>query len=84
MSLYMIGFTSYGATLVFFSANFPRLARNTPYARELKERYQNGEIPLEVYEIEESMEKNRICNIATVCRLFDFGRPTTKGVQGSQ
>ena len=66
MALYMIGFTSYGATLVFYSAIFPRLARNTSYSRELKERYQNGEISLEVYETEESLEKNRICNIATV------------------
>ena len=66
MALYMIGFTSYGATLVFYSAIFPRLARNTSYSRELKERYQNGEISLEAYEIEESLEKNRICNIATV------------------
>ena len=66
MALYMIGFTSYGATLVFYSAIFPRLARNTSYSRELKERYKNGEISLEVYETEESLEKNRICNIATV------------------
>ncbi|KAK7696121.1 hypothetical protein QCA50_000764 [Cerrena zonata] len=66
MALYMIGFTTYGATLVFYSAIFPRLARNTPHARQLKEKYTNGEIPLEVYETEESLEKNRICNIATV------------------
>jgi hypothetical protein len=29
MALYMIGFISYGATLVFYAAAFPRLARNT-------------------------------------------------------
>ena len=32
MALYMVGFISYGATLVFYAAAFPRLARNTPKA----------------------------------------------------
>ena len=66
MALYMIGFISYGATLVFYAAIFPRLARNTPHARQLREKYENGEIPAEVYETEESLEKNRISNISTV------------------
>lgn len=69
MALYMIGFISYGATLVFYAAIFPRLARNTPHARQLREKYENGEIPAEVYETEESLEKNRISNISTVCRF---------------
>ncbi|KAG2357427.1 autophagy-related protein 22-like protein [Suillus spraguei] len=59
MVIYIIGFVSYGATLVFYAAIFPRLARNTPHAR-------HGEIPPEVYEQEESLEKNRISNISTV------------------
>ena len=66
MALYMIGFISYGATLVFYAALFPRLARNTQHARDLREKYENGEVEPEVYEIEESMEKNRISNISTV------------------
>ena len=66
MALYMIGFISYGATLVFYAAVFPRLARNTQHARELREKYESGEIPPEVYEVEESLEKNRISNISTV------------------
>ncbi|KAG2115812.1 autophagy-related protein 22-like protein [Suillus discolor] len=65
MVLYILGFVSYGATLVFFSALFPRLARNTPHARQLREKYENGEISPEVYEQEESLEKNRISNIST-------------------
>jgi len=65
MALYIIGFVSYGATLVFYAAAFPRLARNTAHARDLKERYYRGEIPAEVYEQEESLEKNRISNIST-------------------
>ncbi|KAI0068503.1 MFS general substrate transporter [Artomyces pyxidatus] len=66
MGLYMVGFITYGATLVFYAAVFPRLARNTQHARDLKEKYDNGEIPAEVYEQEESLEKNRISNISTM------------------
>lgn len=66
MALYIIGFVSYGATLVFYAALFPRLARNTPHARALREKYENGEIKAEEYEKEESLEKNRISNISTV------------------
>ena len=69
MALYMIGFVSYGATLVFYAALFPRLARNTKHARTLREKYENGEIPVEEYEREESLEKNRISNISTVRAL---------------
>lgn len=62
----MLGFISYGATLVFYAAIFPRLARNTPHARDLRERYERGEVSAETYELEESLEKNRISNISTV------------------
>ncbi|TDL30023.1 MFS general substrate transporter [Rickenella mellea] len=66
MALYVIAFVSYGSTLVFCTAIFPRLARNTPHAKELREKYESREIPLEVYEREESLEKNRISNISNV------------------
>ena len=66
MALFTIGFISYGATLVFFAAVFPRLARNTSHCRKQRDRYEAGEIKLEEYEIEESLEKNRISNISTV------------------
>ncbi|KIM52630.1 hypothetical protein SCLCIDRAFT_1223571 [Scleroderma citrinum Foug A] len=66
MALYIIGFVSYGATLVFYAAAFPRLARNTPHSRKLRESYDNGETSTEVYEREESLEKNRISNISTM------------------
>ena len=66
MALFTIGFICYGATLVFFAAVFPRLARNTSHCRKLRNRYEAGEIKLEEYEIEESLEKNRISNISTV------------------
>ncbi|EIN11046.1 hypothetical protein PUNSTDRAFT_133100 [Punctularia strigosozonata HHB-11173 SS5] len=66
MALYMVGFISYGATLVFYAAAFPRLARNTPHARDLREKHEKGEISAEEYEQEESLEKNRISNISTM------------------
>lgn len=66
MALYMVGFISYGATLVFYAAVFPRLARNTARSREIKEKYDAGLMPREEYELEESLEKNRISNISTV------------------
>ncbi|TFK28943.1 MFS general substrate transporter [Coprinopsis marcescibilis] len=66
MALFMIGFISYGATLVFYAALFPRLARNTQHSRTLRDRYLAGAIPREEYETEESLEKNRISNISTM------------------
>ena len=66
MTLYMLGFITYGATLMFYSAIFPRLARNTPHCRELRERYEAGQIDTEEYELEESLEKNRVSNISMV------------------
>jgi hypothetical protein len=77
MALYMISFTTYGATLVFYAAAFPQLARNTPHARHLREKYERGEISAEEYAVEESMEKNRVSNISTVrflVRLSSFRR----------
>ncbi|KAG2357960.1 autophagy-related protein 22-like protein [Suillus spraguei] len=65
MVLYITGFVSYGLILAFYAAIFPRLARNTPHARHLREKYEIGEISPEVYEQEESLEKNRITNISS-------------------
>lgn len=73
MVLYMIGYITYGATLVFYAAVFPRLARNTPHSRSLKAKLENEEIQKEEYVFEESMEKNRISNISTVSVLESFG-----------
>jgi hypothetical protein len=66
MTLFMIGFITYGATLVFYAAIFPRLARNTLHSRTLRASFEAGEISRADYEIEESLEKNRISNISTV------------------
>ena len=70
MALFMIGFITYGATLVFYAAVFPRLARNTLHSRTLRARFEAGEISRSDYELEESLEKNRISNISTVCPPF--------------
>jgi hypothetical protein len=72
MALYMLGFITYGATLVFYSAIFPRLARNTPQCRELRGLYEAGQIDTEEYELEESLEKNRVSNISTVSLHLRF------------
>ncbi|KAF8530048.1 MFS general substrate transporter [Hysterangium stoloniferum] len=63
MALYMISFTAYSATLVLYAALFPRIARNTPRARELKEKYQSGELTSKEYELETGLEKSHISNI---------------------
>ncbi|KAI0658569.1 MFS general substrate transporter [Cubamyces menziesii] len=65
MTLYIIGFTTFGATIVFYIAIFPRLARNTAHVRYLREKHRRGEITVEEYELEESMETNRISNLST-------------------
>lgn len=66
MGLYMLGYVSYGATLVFYAALFPRLARNTARSRMLREQLAEGKVTAEEFEKEESLEKNRISNISTV------------------
>ncbi|KAH9938056.1 MFS general substrate transporter [Fomitopsis serialis] len=65
MAIYIISFVSYGATLVFYAAAFPRLARNTPHARHLRDKLENQEVSREEYEREESLEKNRVSNLST-------------------
>jgi len=60
-----------GATLVFYAAIFPRLARNTPEARELRRKYESKEITAGELGRGEMLEKNKISNISTVsCSPF--------------
>ena len=67
MALFIIGFVTYGATLVFYAAAFPRLARNTARTRQLEGMYREGEISKDELDLGVSLEKNRISNISTVC-----------------
>ncbi|KAG7097537.1 hypothetical protein E1B28_004876 [Marasmius oreades] len=66
MALFMIGFITYGATLVFYAAVFPRLARNTARTRTMRKEYEAGRIDREAYEREEGLERSRISNLSTM------------------
>jgi uncharacterized membrane protein len=65
MALFMVGYITYGVTLVFYASVFPRLARNTARTKEARDQFARGEIALEDYERVEMLEKNRISNIST-------------------
>ncbi|KAG0151263.1 hypothetical protein CROQUDRAFT_57235 [Cronartium quercuum f. sp. fusiforme G11] len=70
MVLYIIGFVSYGATLVFYAAAFPRLARHTPKAKAARDpvnRLSDNQLETEL-----SLERNRISNISTVHSNLGF------------
>ena len=67
MGVYITGFIAYGVTLAFYVAVFPRFALNTRLSRGLREKYERGEIPVDEYEEEASLEKSRISSISWVC-----------------
>jgi hypothetical protein len=64
-ALYIIGFITYGLTLVFYASVFPRLARNTQRTKDARANLNNGEIAAEEYEMTEMLERNRLSNIST-------------------
>ncbi|KAI9631126.1 hypothetical protein KEM48_013262 [Puccinia striiformis f. sp. tritici PST-130] len=66
MVLYIMGFVTYGATLVFYAAQFPIIASNTPQSRQLTEDLRNNKITETTCELEQSLERSRISNISTV------------------
>jgi hypothetical protein len=58
--------TQQGATLVFYAALFPRLARYMPDVRKAREEdLKEQKIDQEEYDRIESMERNHISNIST-------------------
>ena len=66
MGLYIISYVAYGATLVFYAAVFPRLARYMPHVRRAREEdLKEGKIGRSEYEALESLERNHISNIST-------------------
>lgn len=65
MALYMLGFITYGITLVFYASVFPRLARNTPKTKEARQKLDDGTIAVEDYEKIEMLERNRLSSIST-------------------
>ncbi|KAH8982830.1 autophagy-related protein 22-like protein [Lactarius akahatsu] len=67
MALYIISFASQGIVTSFFAAIFPQLARNTPHSRELRVRHERGELSLEAYEKEISIERSKISSVSMAC-----------------
>ncbi|CAG7923257.1 unnamed protein product [Penicillium olsonii] len=66
MAMYVVAYIAYGATLVFYAAVFPRLARYTPHVRKAREEdLRDGTIDQEEYDAIESLERNHISNIST-------------------
>lgn len=65
MALFMLGFITYGLTLVFYASAFPRLARNTERTKVARRQLDAGEIETREYERVEMLERNRISNIST-------------------
>ncbi|KAH8426916.1 uncharacterized protein LDX57_004639 [Aspergillus melleus] len=66
MGMYIVAYVAYGATLVFYAAVFPRLARYMPHVRKAREEdLREGKISQEEYDAVESLERNHISNIST-------------------
>ncbi|KAJ5386019.1 hypothetical protein N7509_008560 [Penicillium cosmopolitanum] len=66
MGMYIVAYVAYGATLVFYAAVFPRLARYTPHVRKAREEdLREGKINQQEYDQIESLERNHISNIST-------------------
>lgn len=61
MGLYVVAYIAYGATLVFYAAVFPRLARYMPHVRKAREEdLRQGKIDQKEYDAIESLERNHI------------------------
>ena len=65
MALYIISYIAYGATLVFYAAIFPRLARWMPKVKTGREDLKEAKISQETYDEIESLERNHLSNIST-------------------
>ncbi|KAH3018296.1 hypothetical protein KXW60_006700 [Aspergillus fumigatus] len=61
MAMYVVAYIAYGATLVFYAAVFPRLARYMPHVRKAREEdLKEGKITRQEYDAIESLERNHI------------------------
>jgi MFS-type transporter involved in bile tolerance (Atg22 family) len=66
MAMYVVAYIAYGATLVFYAAVFPRLARYMPHVRKAREEdLKEAKISRQEYDEIESLERNHISNIST-------------------
>lgn len=74
MALYVVSYITYGATLVFYAALFPRLARYMPKVRKAREEdLKDGRISQAEYDRIESLEKNHISSISTAHSNIGYG-----------
>jgi MFS-type transporter involved in bile tolerance (Atg22 family) len=61
MAMYIVSYVTYGATLVFYAAVFPKLARFKELVRKAREKdLREGRISRGVYDGVESLERNHI------------------------
>ncbi|KAF8865715.1 hypothetical protein BDZ45DRAFT_372840 [Acephala macrosclerotiorum] len=66
MVFYITACITYGATLVFYAAVFPRLARYIPHVRKARdEELEEGNISQAEYDKIESLERNHVSSIST-------------------
>ncbi|PYH45458.1 uncharacterized protein BP01DRAFT_415720 [Aspergillus saccharolyticus JOP 1030-1] len=65
MGLYVISYVAYGATLVFYAAVFPRLARHMPHVQQARQDLKEEKINQREYDAVESLERNHISNVST-------------------
>lgn len=70
MGMYVAAYIAYGATLVFYAALFPRLARYTPHVRKAREEdLREGKIDQDEYDAIESLERNHIRSVTPYISL---------------
>ncbi|KAJ5094109.1 hypothetical protein N7456_009970 [Penicillium angulare] len=69
MGLYVVSYIAYGATLVFYAAVFPRIARYMPHVRKARDELAEGKISQQEYDAVESLERNHISNIGYLLTL---------------
>ena len=60
MGMYVVAYIAYGATLVFYAAVFPRLARYMPHVRKARDELRERKIDQQEYDTIESLERNHI------------------------
>jgi hypothetical protein len=65
IAVYLLGYISYGVTLVFYASVFPRLARNTAKTKDARAKMDRGEMTSDEYESTEMLERNRLSTIST-------------------
>lgn len=66
MGMYVVAYIAYGATLVFYAAVFPRLARYMSHVRKARDELRERKIDQQEYDTIESLERNHIRSVPTI------------------